>query len=198
MKFLLPNTIATKISNKLIIYDNEFMNKKDDIRYGLEWIIAGMNQVILVLILSIPFNLCLEAFVVMVSGALLRMFAGGAHFRGYFPCLLFSTAQIMVIATFSKYYVEMMDITLYIFILALCISFVLTWTRSPLLMKKRNQFTQEQKQKAKYKAIITFMVLLILGTIILYGMSFMYAIWLAIIAQSFTLTKTAQKLFGFM
>lgn len=188
---LLPNVLAASIS-KIVVQNNpDFIDNKEEIRYGLEWIISGMNQIILVLIFAWPFNILAETIAALAAGALLRMFSGGAHFKKYSICLAFSTVQILIIGYISKnYYFEVVE-HWPIILTILFGSFILTGIKSPFLQKKKHLFNSKRKKMQKKYAIAVFFSLTFIC--ISLNSSVQLSVAMALIIQSVSLTATWEK-----
>ncbi|MGO0712059.1 hypothetical protein P5408_004010 [Bacillus subtilis] len=59
---LTPHKLAKKISKHIIHFNPEFRRLQDNIRYGLEWMLATVNQVFIVIIISRIFRLFSTSF----------------------------------------------------------------------------------------------------------------------------------------
>ncbi|MGY3314689.1 accessory gene regulator B [Peribacillus simplex] len=185
-KHFLPNHLATNISNLVVSENPQLVKNKDKIRYGLEWMISGMNQIVLVSLLVWPLGLLPETIIGLLTGALLRMFSGGAHFKGYCSCLILSTLQIIFITFISVKYTDVLSSYKILFILLLFISFLITAQKAPILHKKKHLFTQKSMLKLKIKAVITF--ILCTGWSVFLPQTTMYCVWFALISQGLSLT----------
>lgn len=194
-KILLPNILATNISNFIISENPEFYKNRDNIRYGLEWMLSGMNQIIFVCLLAWPFGLLLETLVTLLTGALLRMFSGGAHFKRYFTCLIFSTVQIFLITFVCVNHINFLSSHSILLSFLLLFSFLINVTKAPVLHKKRHLFNTESLLKLKITAIFIF--ILCTGVSLFLPHSIMYCVWLALIFQGITLTTLWEKIILF-
>lgn len=196
MNRLLPNTIANTIAEKIIVHDNQFAEQKDEIRYGLEWIISVFNQVLLVTIIAIPLDILPEALVFAFASATLRAFSGGAHFKSYFTCLAFSTLIMilssLLVVRFFDYWVSIKLFVIPLLILSLLI---VLW-KAPVLTKKKHFFSPQQLRKQKITSTIIFMALCAISFILFNDTTLMYCIWFALIIQSLTLTNTTRLLYS--
>jgi len=197
MERLLPHKIAIRISNKVVNYNQELEPQKDEIRYGLEWLIASINQILLVTSFSLPLGIFKEAIIILVVGALLRMFSGGAHFKGYFSCLFFSTFQIIIISYFAKYQFEFLQGNKAVITALLIFSLLITILRAPVLNKKSNQFNYGQRLKLKIVSILLFVTFVLISITVVSNTPIMYCVYLALILQAFSLTSFAKLTFGF-
>ncbi|MBA4538704.1 accessory gene regulator B family protein [Bacillus aquiflavi] len=184
-----PSEISKNLSSVVVFYHPKYKDKEDNIRHGLEWIISCLNQFLLVLLLSYPFNLHMEALICLASGALLKMFAGGIHFSGYFRCLLFSSFQVVLIATFSNALDKVIFVQ-YILYLLICISFYILLVNAPKLYKKKDHFTNEQKNKLKIAALTVFLFLSIYSLFL--QPSYKMCILASMLLQVYSVTKIGE------
>ncbi|USK36453.1 accessory gene regulator B family protein (plasmid) [Bacillus sp. F19] len=192
MQNLLPNRISVNLANLIIVHNPELIDKKDEIRYGLEWIISGLNQVILTVMVALPFGLVLEALFTLLSGAFLRMFSGGAHARGYFKCLLISMFQVLIISFIAASYSSLLEQHIFVLCFMLVFSFGLVYIKAPVLMKKKELFNSNDKLKLRYLSLLTFVICLLISFLPEIS-EFKYCIWLSLIIQSLSLTNTLEK-----
>jgi accessory gene regulator B len=195
MRILTPNLISTAIADTIIIHNPDLNEKKDDIRYGLEWMISGLIQVTLTIMAAIPFGVVSEAIVILISGAALRMFSGGAHANSYFKCLFLSLFQIIVlslIVTYTPNLNEYNDVFLFLIV----ISGITVFIKAPVLNKKKNMFNTKEKRKLKYLSVFTFGIL-VASAYLPFLSDFTYCIWLSLILQSFTLTFLWEKILSY-
>lgn len=186
-KNFLPNRLAKNISTLVVAENPQFSKRKDEIRYGMEWMISGMNQIIFVILLAWPLGILLECMVVLLSGALLRMFSGGFHFKGYYPCLIFSTFQVVILTLICVQNIDLLSKYKTPIFLLLTISVLIVAHRAPVLHKKKHLFNP--KEKLKLKLIAVFIFFICIGISILLPYYLMYCVWLSLILQGFTLTK---------
>ena len=195
MRIHTPNSISTTMADTIIIHNPDLNGKKDDIRYGLEWMISGLIQVILTIMTAIPFGVVSEAIVILISGAALRMFSGGAHAHSYFKCLFLSLFQIIGLSLIVAYTPNLHEYT-YVFLFLIVISCITVFINAPVLHKKRNMFNTKEKRKLKYLSLFTFGMLAVSGYLPFLS-DFKYCIWLSLILQSFTLTFLWEKILSY-
>ncbi|MYL73053.1 hypothetical protein GLW00_19750 [Halobacillus litoralis] len=197
INFLQPNTIAQITAEKIIHYNSDLRTRKDEIRYGLEWILSGVNQLLVVLILTIPFGVFKEGIIALLTGAILRMFSGGAHLKGYFRCLLLSSIQIFTISFISKHFYEVISQNVNLMHLFLGISLTIVCFKAPILNKKSNSFSRRQRHQLKGISIAMFICLLMVGVI--WGSTVeTFVIWFSLLVQTLTLTSFGKNLFAFI
>jgi len=191
-----PNTIAHKVARKLVLQNDQLLLKRDEIRYGLEWIILTLNQLLLVLVLAIPFDILSEALIFYFASSVLRTVSGGAHFKHYLGCLLYSTSVIIVSSLVIVHFLATWGSIKPYLIGILCLSFLIVIWKAPVLYKNKHCFSPSQLTRKKWVSTFLFIVLFILSLSLFYNTSFMYAIWFALILQSLTLTNTVHHMFN--
>jgi accessory gene regulator B len=195
MRLLTPNMISMNITDTIILHNPDLIKKKDEIRYGLEWMISGMNQLILTLAAAIPFGIVTEAFLILFSGAALRMFSGGGHATSYYKCLFISLSQVIALALVIKHTTVLHHYPAVIIILLICSLFIL-YVKAPVLHKKKHLFNTKEKRRLKYLSLLTFGFLFAVGYMP-YLSDFKHYIWLSLIIQSFTLTNSWEKILSY-
>jgi len=194
MHCLLPNTIAKRLANSIVSQNNEFAGQTDEIRYGLEWIISTINLYVLVCIIAIPFGMLVEALVFAVTSSTLRTISGGAHCKGYYPCLIISTLQVVLSSFFIHYMFSYIVSLKIVFFALLIFSFITIVLLAPVLYKKKDCFNAKQKQHLKIVSILLFLAFFIISITFFKDKHSMYSIWLALIIQSSSLTQTAKRI----
>jgi len=193
---LSPNAIAHKISGKVILYNDQFALQKDEIRYGLESLLLTLNQLLLILILALPFGILPEALILYFAHSILRTFSGGAHFQRYLTCLIYGTLSITLSSLAIVHFYHTWAAIKPLLIILLTLSFVLVIWKAPVLYKNKGFFTQKQLLRKKCISTFLFIFLFIISIIVFNNTSLMYAIWFALILQSLTLTKTVYVVFS--
>ena len=196
MNRLSPNTIAHKLAGKLVLHNDHLLIQKDEIRYGLEWIILTLNQLILIFVLAIPLDILPEALVFYLASSILRTVSGGAHFKHYIGCLLYSTSVIIVSSLAVVHFLATWVSIMPYLIGLLCLSFLLVVWKAPVLYKNKHCFSPNQLTRKKWVSTFLFIILFLLSLSLFYNTSFMYAIWFALILQSLTLTNTMHHIFS--
>ncbi|MDI3410346.1 accessory gene regulator B family protein [Bacillus sonorensis] len=73
------------MSEQIIYYNPDFRSRQDSIRYGLEWMLAAINQILLVFIIACYFDCVIQAMVILSAGGFLRMFSGEATLKVITP-----------------------------------------------------------------------------------------------------------------
>ncbi|MEC1543689.1 accessory gene regulator ArgB-like protein [Bacillus halotolerans] len=188
-----PHNLSRKISKQIIYFNPELRDLQDSIRYGLEWMLATVNQVFIVIIIAGIFGNSAQALIVLAAGGLFRMISGGSHFKSYNLCLFFSTLQILFITYISIEFEPYFTIwTNWLLKILLAISFLITFKNSPKLQKKNHLFTPTHKMKLKIGSISIFLCLLLIS--LMGDDQYKYSIWMALIMQSITLTDSWDKI----
>lgn len=195
MRLITPNMISLNITKAIVLHNPELTKKKDEIRYGLEWMISGFNQLLLTVAAAIPLGLAAEAFIILISGAALRMFSGGAHAKSYYKCLLISLFQVIGLALLIEHTTIFHQVPAVLQILLIC-SVLIIYKEAPVLHKKKDLFNSKEKQKLKNLSLLTFGILLAAGYLP-YLSEYQHCIWLSLIIQSFTLTGTWEKILSY-
>lgn len=198
MNNLLPNTISRKLAIRIVSQNEKFLGQTDGIRYGLEWIISTLNLYFLVCIIAIPLNILPESLVFAVTSSMFRTVSGGAHCKGYFPCLIFSTLQVVLSSILIHYTFSYLIPIKIVFIILLFLSFLTTVLLAPVLYKKKNCFNESQLKRFKMIAIFVFMIFLTLSLTLFKDTHVMYSIWFALIIQSLSLTYPAKIILDFL
>lgn len=189
--FFSPNTLANRLSER-VVTDNPVLHKnKDEIRYGLEWTFSGINQVILVILLAFPLQVIPEAITTLIAGALLRMFSGGAHFKSYYLCLVFSTFQILIISVACKFSLIYFTKIGPLLMVLLMISLMIVAIKAPVLQKKKALFNKKDIKFQKIYSVTIFICGLIISFLL--PEPLMFSIWAAFIIQSLSLTYLWEK-----
>jgi accessory gene regulator B len=153
-----PEAISKNLSSIIVAYHPGYRHKQDHIRHGLEWILSGANQFLLVFLLLYPFHLHVEAFICLLSGAMLKMFAGGVHFSGYLKCLIISTLQIVIVTLLGTMFCEVVLVQ-YLLYGLICPAFIILLLHAPRLYKKKDHFSRNQKQMLKMASLFMFLFL---------------------------------------
>jgi accessory gene regulator B len=187
-----PSYLSKKISYQVVHFNPQFQKKQDIIRYGLEWLIGGINQVLLVTLCGAFLNILPEVMICLVGGALLRTFSGGSHFSGYYKCLFISTFQIIAISQLSSNLDGLLSKE-WIYYLCLSYSVLMVWIYAPRLNKKKDLFSQRKKRITKIISIIILLLYVLISEWVL-NPSLITALWISVVLQAYSLTNSAHKL----
>lgn len=182
-----PNIISNEVTNFVIKHAPEYRDNKEYIRYGLEWIISLTIQISVILILSVLFGVFIEATVSLFTGAFLRSFGGGAHFKSYLKCVVYSTILILILSIATKHFLALNMIAVLIIYL---ISMFIYNKKAPVLHKTRALFNDNKKMLFKHISLFFITTLFILTILLPIGKSsIISSIWLSVLFQSISLTK---------
>ena len=193
---LSPNRIASCIAERAVIHSAIERKKKDYLRYGLEWALIGGYQVGITLLISTFLGIFLESLVSLLTIAILRVFAGGAHFQNVYKCLLASiTLNIFIASTSLLVHNYLGDIRVVILISA-PIFVLLTWKFCPSLYSKMNTFSAVYVRKLKI--ISTLIVSIILIIAFLAPAIYTIVILLSLAYQTLTVTTIGAYLISKM
>lgn len=188
-----PNQLSINLANLVVTNNPEFTHMRDEIRYGLEWLISALIQILLVGILSILFNVFIEAFLTLFAGSILRIFIGGAHFSSYFKCTLIGSFLIVFISKISNLYSEYLFHD-QIYLLSILLMVVIILRRAPVLHKTKDQFSLGKKRRYKSYGILWFITLVCLNTFVIEETSYRTCIWIGVMFQIFSITPIGGKL----
>jgi len=187
-----PNYLANKLTDNVISHDASLKKDMQKIRYGLEWLISGANQFILILAFGLFFDFLGEALTCLFGGAILRMFSGGAHFSGYYRCLIFSTIQIVFISYLSSILADIIpEFIVYLTILPL--SLIVVFLKAPMLFKKTHLFDLKKRQRARNTSLLVIIIFFIISETLLSN-SMSLALWVGVLFQVLSLTNKADLL----
>ncbi|WP_197284418.1 accessory gene regulator B family protein [Bacillus sp. JCM 19041] len=179
--------ISNQITDYVIKHVPEYRLNKDNIRYGIEWITSLTIQIAIVLIIAASMGVFNEATITLLTGAILRTFGGGAHFKSYFKCVIYSSFIIIFISYLAQKYVHLsFSSILIIYILSMFIYF----RKAPVLHKTKSLFNK--KKKYLFKNIsLTFITLLFIITIFFSSNEnpIITCIWISVLFQSVSLTN---------
>jgi accessory gene regulator B len=191
---LMPHTVARYFSMKIVEDVPTFKNIQSEIRYGLEWILSGMYQIVLILIISLITSTVKEAMACLLCGAVYRSFAGGAHFSKYSQCLIVGTIQVFVILLISLN-IHINDQVLQLVIISSLIwGIIITIIYAPKLYKKRELFTQKKKILNKLISVSILALVFLAGYFTSFNNPIFLSAWLGLLFQVFTITFTSEKL----
>lgn len=196
MNLLLPNTIAQKLAAKIVEANEQLIPQKDAIRYGIEWVLITVLQIVLVLLIALPLGLFFEVLTMLIVGSIFRAFSGGAHLSKFLSCLIFSTVQLLLFSYLAKAYLStFVEFNLLIYALVAS-SLVIVALYAPILHKKKALFSPEQKRQQKYRSLVVFGLFAVFFSIVFYQTSIMYAAFFALLIQTFSLTHFAHLIYG--
>jgi accessory gene regulator B len=194
--YLLPHSISKRLAGLVVSAQPELKERQDEIRYGLEWIISAVFQIVFVSVLSLYLDVFVEAFFALLSGALLRMFIGGAHFLSYFKCTFYGTSILLLIALVSKHFADLFY-NPSIYIGSLVIMFFIIFFRAPVLYKTKELFNEHKKRQFKWYSLLTFLLLFLFNELAIESLSYKVSLWMAILFQVFAITKIGGKVILF-
>jgi accessory gene regulator B len=191
-----PKLIATKFSERAILFGNIDPREKDRIRYGLEWGISGFYQIALTLLIGYSVGLFIETLLVLTTISSLRLFAGGAHFSNFNYCLIASVSLIIGIAFSGPFLLHIFSNVNTLLLITYPILLAFLWNYAPVLFKKRNKKTNREIQQAKHISITISVAFMLLSFCLpdIYAL----AIYTALFFQVFTITPFGIKIIHFI
>lgn len=155
---------VNNLSNFLIKKANLDKNKKDKIRFGLEIIISSLISLITILVISLISGLTNIVIFVMISSTILKLIAGGIHFKTIGECALISALFYNITAFIAKYSTQLLLEQRKIFFLAASI-FILSslYFRSPAPVENKPAKTPEERKKLKLFSLTIAIIFLIIS-----------------------------------
>ncbi|SDK21889.1 accessory gene regulator ArgB-like protein [Sediminibacillus albus] len=186
------NTLSVSLANLVTTYNPNLKQQEDYIRYGLEWILSGLFQTLLILTVSYLLNLTPFSLVSLVTGAIFRMLTGGVHFNTYIKCVYFSSTIIIIVAFVSKLYSKAFNHwSLYYGNVVLL--FIIYYLYAPKLYKTKTLFSQKQKERFKLLSILLLIIFFLLTEFLVKDYRYILCIWISIFFQGFSLTNCGEK-----
>lgn len=187
-----PNIISHHLANYVAKHNLKYKNEQDRIRYGLEWVISGLYQFLSVVLIGYFFNVISFTIVALLTGALLRMFSGGIHFKKYIKCYLYSTVTILLTAIISNNYGNYLFSSM-IYYLIVVLTFIIFAKNAPKLYKTNELYNDQEKNRFKLFSLALLLFFYLLTEFIIYEQKYIFCIWTSIALQAFTLSKTGEK-----
>ncbi|WP_369874398.1 accessory gene regulator ArgB-like protein [Alkalicoccobacillus gibsonii] len=190
IKMITPFAVSNQLTEYVVKQVPEYKVRKDTIRYGLEWTISIVIQITLVTIIASLLGILSEALITLLTGAVLRAFGGGAHFKSYTKCVMYSSFIILFISILagSFLFLNFIHITL-IYIYAMYIYIL----KAPVLHKTKILFNERKKLKFKVISLIFLTVLFLLTILIVESSrsnhSLITCLWISVLFQSVSLTN---------
>lgn len=160
---------------------------EDKIRYGIEVILGGLVQIVLLLVLAVWLNLFYETAWIILASALYRRYSGGAHCTAYYRCTLTSLFTFLPLAYLTRILFPYMS-----FIIISCgclVVLIVAWLKVPV-DNPTNPITDPlRRQSLRQKSLIMaiFLSLLSILSLFIYPLG-STAIMVGLLWQSFTVT----------
>ncbi|MDA1775242.1 accessory gene regulator B family protein [Bacillus cereus] len=188
MKNWSPNKISVALSDLVVKEIPQYYSVKDEIRYGFEWMLAMVFQIFFIVALASIFHVIRESLYCLIVGCTLRIIGGGAHFKSYFKCAIYSTGLILLIVLSTVHYLSLSKNILMIMALFSIIVFALY---APVLHKTKHLFTDKKKLTFKLLSLMLIMVIIFLTFIFkVFDEKTTMIIWFAVFFQALSLSKT--------
>ncbi|WP_044894913.1 accessory gene regulator ArgB-like protein [Bacillus alveayuensis] len=197
MRNIAPNTISHHLADFIAKNNPKYINEKDQIRYGLEWVISGLYQFISVILLGHLFNTLSFSISALISGAMIRMFSGGIHFKKYIKCYIYSTLTIQLTGIFAARYSENL-FSAKVYYTIVFLTFIIFLKYAPKLYKTKELFNVTDKKRFKVISICLLLLFFILTEFIIHDNKYVFCIWTSIALQAFTITNIGEKVILFL
>ena len=177
---------AQSLAHMLAKSSQENINE-DKIRYGIEVILGGLLQTVLLLVLAVWLNLLYETAGIILASALYRRYSGGAHCTAYYRCTLTSLFTLLPLAYLTKIVFPYIS-----FIIISCgclVVLIVAWLKVPV-DNPTNPITDPlRRQSLRQKSLIMAVFLSLLSILLLFSSPlWSAAIIMGLLWQSITLT----------
>ena len=130
----------------------------DEIRYGLEGIYMTLTKVIIILILSLVFNIFKEAVLFLLFFNILRGVAFGLHASKSIWCLISSSISFLLIPFICKTF----SFHILFYIIASIITFILFILYAPSDTVKRPLINSKKRKRYKILSIMLAIIYIVL------------------------------------
>lgn len=153
-----------RIINKYIFNLIEFKYSEVEIAsisYFMEIILSEIEKILIILVMFTILGKFNELVIFLISIGSLRIFIGGFHLKTFNSCLAFTTIyfSIAIYVLLRIHFSDIMIQLCYIFSLINIIIF------APIQSKNRIQFSKNERNIIKIKAIVVLVALFIISTI---------------------------------
>lgn len=177
---------AQKLAH-LLAQNSHNVVHEDDLRYGIEVMLGGIFQIILLMIAALGLNLFYETAGIIFASGLYRRYSGGAHCTAYYRCTLTSIITFLPLAYLVRLSAPHLNLTVVI-----CTGLVLlliTWLKAPVDNPSNPITDPLRRQSLRQKALVTALVLCLLAVwLLLVSPTWSAAILMGLLWQSITLT----------
>lgn len=187
-----PNKVATLLTKKIITVSPEFTVSKENIRFGLEWLILNIYQVLFIYAITLPFNILLETTVCLLTIILIRTFIGGPHLTNTWLCMFASTATVITLVFLGKSLSNIQFIGMLIY-MSFPLFIFMIWKYAPKLYKMSIYL---KKKKTRQKILSSLSLIIIYIYIISIGTDNPLSTisWIVIIYLLSTITPIGEKI----
>ncbi|MFS0785387.1 accessory gene regulator B family protein [Shouchella sp. 1P09AA] len=187
MNVFSPRDVSVSLAALIAERIPEYAPKQDEIRYGLEWTLAVMFQISVIVLFSLIVNLFIETMICLFVGIFLRAIGGGAHFASYMKCAIYSIGVIVLIVLAPVYWVTISEPILMVIALFSLLAYAVY---APVLHKTKHLFTDKKKRLFKWMTVGFILVLMVVTFVLeLSSPTITTIIWLSVFLQAVSLTK---------
>ncbi len=132
---------------------------KDKVRFGIEVIISSMITLFLTLIIAVYIDIVIPVSIILIIGALLKVFTGGIHFKTIYECSIFTAITVNGLGLLVKNGHSFIGKHIHTFIIATFLYIILSlifW--SPVESDNRPINSYIKKKRLKYISILLVIV----------------------------------------
>jgi len=162
---------------------------EDEIRYGIEVFLGGLLQTLLLLFVGWWLGILKELLAVMLSFALVRRYAGGAHCTAFYRCTLIGLITFPVLAFLARYIPTVFFYQL--IILVAIFTSIIVFLKAPQDTAIKPIDDENQRQRLRQRALILSWLVLTASLVLFaegYHLLSMGAL-LGLFWQAFTMTR---------
>ena len=180
------NQLARKLAH-LLAQNSHNTVHEDEIRYGIEVLLGGIFQVVLLLAIASGLGLVYQTLGILLASALLRRYSGGAHCTAYYRCTLTSLITFLPLAYLTKLLLPYNNPV--ITCCAVIVVLTIAWIQAPVDNPTKPITDPVQRQVLRKKSLITaaFLCLAAAGLLFIFPLG-STAIMMGLLWQSITLT----------
>ena len=181
--------------------------RKKVIAYGLGALIQMLSLMVASLVFGFVFHCLAEAMTIFLAVGFFKSSAGGAHARTSGSCTLISLASIFLMALFSRYVVPVVPAYWPVYftftVLAFCVASVTVYRLAPVGSVNKPIVRPEKIRRLRRLSFITLGAFFaIAASLVLFGrcprcINVAISLTMAVLWQSFMLTKAASKFLSF-
>jgi accessory gene regulator B len=181
--------------------------RKKVVAYGLGALIQMLSLMVASLIFGFVFHCLAESMTIFLAVGLIKSSAGGAHARTSGSCTLISLASIFLMALFSRYVVPVVPaywpLYLGLIALAFAVASVTVYRLAPVGSANKPIVRPEKIRRLRRLSFVTLgAFFLVAASLTLFGscprcINAAVSLAMAVLWQSFMLTKAANKFLSF-
>lgn len=197
--------LCTKISDDIAKELNLDNDKKSIIHYGIFSFIQMGFSILIVMIVGAIFNVFIEALIISFTTSILRKSSGGVHASSPIKCVIVGTISSVGMGLISKYLNATIYINILIGIITFISSYYILYKLAPVdsISKPIKNIEKRKRLKKNSMRILSiYLIFVILIFLYFYFLKnsnvliFSLCIYMGILWQVFSLTKTGHLLLG--